>query len=177
MSQMHQMQVSYVSTEDRLLLRLNTKSRQEFRFWMTRRYAALLWNALIKVIDEAAKSPGKPSVAEIQDPLVKTAEQEVKHQEVVSQSDFKTEYQESTYLPLGEEPVLLFGIGLKSNEEGQPVLGMHPENGQGIEMVLNEQIVHSLCKLLADTTKKADWRLDLNFSEPTGEEGGTAGLN
>lgn len=179
---MHQMQLTYVPTEDRILFRLNTKARQEFRFWMTRRYSEILWNTLTKVLSEADQnkegSPGEPELPAAKDSLVESAKQEIKHKEVVSQSDFKTQYQESTYLPLGEEPALLFSVGVKPNPAGQALLGMHPEKGQGIEMVLNEQILHSLCKLLLETTSKANWKLDLKFVKPgdsSDEQGG--GLN
>lgn len=180
MSQMHQMQLSYVPTEDRILFRLNTKARQEFRFWMTRRYCGVLWNSLSKLIAESDRKLEEKSgeaAPPVQDALVESTKKEIKHQEVVSQSDFQTQYQESTYLPLGEEPALLFSVGIKPNPSGQAMLCMHPEKGQGIEMVLNDQILHSLCKLLVDTAAKANWNLDLRFVAPPEEEDGPAGLN
>ena len=175
---MHQMQLSYISTEDRLLFRVNTSARQEFRFWMTRRYTGLLWSALAKVIEESGETPQDAAPQPVPDPLSKSAEKELKHQELVSQSDFQTGYEESTYLPLGDAPVLLFSIGIKPSPEGQAMLCMHPENGQGIEMVLNEQIVHSLCKLITDTTSKAGWNLNLSFGGSSfGKTESTTGLN
>ena len=180
MSQMHQMQVSYVATQDRLLFRINTKERQEFRFWMTRRYTGILWHTLAQILSQRP-DPAAPPAPPLADPLVEAAKQEIKHQEVVSQADFKTQYQESSYLPLGEAPALLFSVGIKPGPEGQALLCLHPEKGQGIEMVLNEQIVHSLCKLIHDTTSKADWKLPLAFVPgtgfPPGAEGPPKGLN
>lgn len=183
---MHQMQLSYVSTEDRLLFRLNTKARQEFRFWMTRRYVMILWHSLNQLLAKeepaaAAAVPEVPAPALV-DPLVEAAKKEFKHQEFVAQADFKTQYQESTYLPLGEAPALLFSVGIKPAPDGTAMLCMHPEKGQGIEMVLNEQILHSLCQLIIDTTTKADWRLNLAFLPRGGNpgpatEGPAQGLN
>lgn len=181
MSQMRQMQLSYMPTEDRILFRMNTKARQEFRFWMTRRYVGILWASLSKMIsdkDEKEEVQEEPAETKVKDALVESAKKEIEHKEIVSKSDFKTQYQESSYLPLGEEPALLFSVGVKPNQSGQPMLCMHPEKGQGIEMVLNDQILHSLCKLIVDTAKKADWKLDLRFT-PASEEKGEppAGLN
>lgn len=180
MSQMHQMQISYVSTEDRLLFRLNTKARQEFRFWMTRRYVMILWHTLNQLLSKQEPTEGPPPSG-LTDPLVEAAKKEIKHQELVSQADFKTQYQESTYLPLGEAPQLLFSVAIKPAPEGQILLCMHPEQGQGIEMALNEQILHSLCQLIIDTTTKADWKLNLAFLPRGGAEGpvneGPQGLN
>ena len=155
------MQLSFVPTQDRLVFRLNTKSRQEFRFWMTRRYVKLLWKAIMDML-QAKKRP------EVRDESVRQMVIEAEHKEVVEKSDFKTEYQESTYLPLGEEPSLLFRVAMRvpdPGKEGHPVLCLHPEKGEGIEIALNEQILHSLCKLLAETTQKAEWGLDLDFAQ------------
>ena len=45
-----QMQMLYVSEEDRILFRVNSTSGEEFRFWLTRRYVLLL----IKVLKDFA---------------------------------------------------------------------------------------------------------------------------
>lgn len=181
MGQMHQMQLTYVATEDRMLFRVNTKARQEFRFWMTRRYTAILWHTLTQILANrpiAPDAPNAPVVPPVADPLVEATKQELKHQEVVSQADFKTQYQESTYLPLGEAPILLFSVGVKPAPDGQPLLCLHPEKGQGIEIVLNEQITHSFCQLILDTTAKAEWGLVLAFVPGTGPAPeGPKGLN
>ncbi|MBP6601622.1 MAG: hypothetical protein KA250_07460 [Verrucomicrobiales bacterium] len=168
MSQMHQMQLTYVSMEDRLLFRLNTKARQEFRFWMTRRYVMILWHSLNQLLAKEVGIAPVETEKPLHDPLVEATKKEIKHQEMVSQADFTTQYQESTYLPLGETPALLFSVGLKPSPEGQTLLCMHPESGQGIEIASNEQILHSLCQLLIDTTAKADWRLNLAFLPRSG---------
>lgn len=174
---MHQMQLTYVPTEDRLLFRMNTKARQEFRFWMTRRYVSILWNSLSGIISKAEKSKEEPDAPAPVDPLVESTKVEMKHQEMVKKSDFKTEYQESTYLPLGEQPSLLFSVAIKPNPNGQALLCMHPEKGQGVEMALNEQIVHSLCKLIVETTQKAGWALDLRFTDLKADDDSSSGLN
>jgi hypothetical protein len=178
MSQMHQMQLTYVALEDRLLFRVNTKARQEFRFWMTRRYVAILWHTLTQLLANRAPGSTDTPAAPLSDPLVEAAKQEIKHQEVVSQADFKTQYQESTYLPLGEAPILLFSVGVKPGPQGEALLCLHPEQGQGIEMALNEQILHSICQLILDTVAKAEWGLQLAFVPGTGPAPeGPRGLN
>ena len=42
----HQLNVSHVERQDRLLLRLNTQTAEEFRFWLTRRMTLRLTQAL-----------------------------------------------------------------------------------------------------------------------------------
>ena len=46
MTAINQLQMSYSPEEDRVLLRLNTTSAEEFRFWLTRRYCQLMVPAL-----------------------------------------------------------------------------------------------------------------------------------
>ena len=53
-----------------------------------------------------------------------STKKEIEHKEKIAGSDFETQYQESTYLPLGEEPALLFSVGIKSNPNGQPWMGL-----------------------------------------------------
>ena len=160
MSQLHQMQLSYVSEEDRILLRMNTRARQEFRFWVTRRYVDLLWKTVTQVVEKR-----EVKETQVQDELKKATQIEEKHQKEVQNSDFQTQYQESTYLPLGEAPALLFSAGIKPDAEGRALLCMHPKDGQGIELMLNDQIAHSFCKLLVDTSEKANWGLNLTWSK------------
>ncbi len=160
MSQLHQMQLSYISEEDRILLRMNTRARQEFRFWITRRYVILLWKTITQVVEKRIEEE-----TAVQDELKKVAQILDKHEKAVENSDFQTQYQESTYLPLGEKPALLFSAGIKPDPTGRALLCMHPKEGQGVELALNDQIVHSFCKLLSDTAKKAEWGLDLNWAK------------
>lgn len=192
------MQVTYAPVEDRLLFRVNTRQRQEFRFWMTRRFVALLWKTILghlRAAHDAAKEAGEELDGEnLQESAIEEKAKQTpeplkdaiiakEHEEQVAKSDFKTQYQESSYLPLGEQPLLLFGIGIKKGgpDGQQSILCMHPQKGEGIEISLNDQITHSLCRLVADATKKADWSLDLEFSQASryfpGKGGDGPGLN
>ena len=42
---------------------------------------------------------------------------------------------------------------------------MHPTNGQGIDFNLDRKVLHSFCRLLADAAEKAEWDLNLDFSQ------------
>lgn len=188
MGQMHQIQLTYVPGEDRILFRINTTEQEEFRFWMTRRYLALLWQTLSRLVSEisAAQGGGKTLAAAGArhsapvDPLSLAAGVEMKHQAAVASADFSTAYQEGPILPLGPEPALLHRIAVKPNESGQATLCLHPEKGGGVELVLNDRILHSLCQLMADTASKAGWGLELRFAAPppdAGEGQPPTGLN
>ncbi|MEO0414529.1 MAG: hypothetical protein AAF226_06220 [Verrucomicrobiota bacterium] len=170
MSQLHQMQCSFVPEEDRIMFRMNTRNRQEFRFWMTRRYVDLLWTTISNVVEQK-------EAPQARDELKKSATIQDKHEKTVEKSDFKTQYQESTYLPMGKEPLLLFSVGVKKSPEGKAILCMHPKSGEGIELAMNDQIVHSLCKLLIDSSEKAKWGLNLNWTKSHNTQVPKQGLN
>jgi hypothetical protein len=165
MGQLKQMQIVFVPVEDRLMFRVNTSNRQEFRFWMTRRYVGILWKAVLDMLRKRHVAEKPPEVAEKEAPL-EAAILSMEHQKAVEKADFKTEYQESSYLPLGESPTLLAKVAVKvSPDQEVPLLCMHPEKGEGIEIALNDQILHSMCRLLSDCAKQADWELKLDFGE------------
>lgn len=170
------MQLSYNAEEDRILLRMNTRTRQEFRFWMTRRYVVLLWKTITQVVDKREVQD-----TQVKDELKKATQIKEKHKKAVEKSDFETQYQQSNYLPLGEAPKLLFSAGIKPNAEGRALLCMYPKDGQGIDLLLTDQIAHSFCKLIEDACGKAKWELDLNWSkikpESDSSGGNEQGLN
>lgn len=165
MSQLKQMQIVFVPVEDRLMFRVNTSNRQEFRFWMTRRYVSILWKAILDMLQKRQMAEKPPEEQKKEAPL-QAALLSAEHKKAIEKADFKTEYQESSYLPLGETPVLLAKVAVKSRaDEGPPLLCMHPENGEGIEVALNDQILHSMCRLLSDCAKQAEWELKMDFGE------------
>ena len=42
---------------------------------------------------------------------------------------------------------------------------MHPLQGEGIELALNNQTLHSFCQLLSQAAAKAEWDLNLDFAQ------------
>ena len=158
MSGINQIQMSFSPTEDRILLRMNTMDSTSFQFWLTRRYVKLLWPVLLKMLKKDEQ---------ITSQLSDQAKQEMlsfQHQEAAQNMDYSQEYQAEAQQPLGNEPILLGKIGANQREDGTQILSMHPENGQGIELALNQILLHSICKLLQDTVAKTDWNIDLSRS-------------
>jgi hypothetical protein len=156
MSGISQIQMSFVPGEDRILMKMSTVSSEGFQFWLTRRYVKLLWPLLLNML--------------ARDNLVLLQESEEAKKEVMSflqeeaaqNMDFSQNFEDNfSAMPLGDKPVLLGKAGAKTNKDGAQVLSLHPESGQGIDLALNQQLIHSICKLLQDTVSKSDWDLDL----------------
>ena len=50
--QIHQMSVTYMPEQDRILMRINTTEGEEMRMWLTRRLMVGLWPLLTKLLTE-----------------------------------------------------------------------------------------------------------------------------
>lgn len=162
MGQLHQIQLQYDAHEDRGLLRISTQDRAEYRFWMTRRYVKVLWPNLLRMMSE------NEQVARQTDPAAKETVLSFQHEQAIGRSDFSTRYrEEDRHLPLGRDPILLARVQLKRNPAGTPVLCMHPLDGQGVDLAMNDVLLHSLCKLVADLVRQASWDVDATIPGTT----------
>lgn len=163
LTRLEQFNAGYDAAQDRILLRFRTTDDAEFRFWITRRYLSLLWPILMKIADEfsALKAPS--------DPLARSAISEMAHGKAVDQADFKSEYKDGSLFPLGAEPVLLAKITLKAIQGDVRTLVLLPQFGQGINLDLDERLVHILARLLQQTAVAAEWGLKLEISPGTNE--------
>lgn len=150
-----QLQIVYDPEQDRLMLRVNTQSQDEFRFWLTRRYTQLLHQALKTQVDS------DPDVQTQVTPEAQQAIQSFKREEAKSQGDFKQEFKESTSFPLGVEPLLAYKLSYK-NEQGKLQLGIEPKEGQGIKLALDMSLNLNITQLLRAGSEKAGWGLSFD---------------
>jgi len=160
MSRLNQIQVTFVAEEDRLLLRINTTDLAEFRFWLTRRMIGMLWPAIIQTLSS------DPQVAIQADKSAKEAVLAFQKEKAATNADFKTPYQEQpNQLPLGEQPILVTKIQIKAGQGNMRALCLHPSSGNGIEIAVDTQTLHTLCILLQNKAQVAQWGLTLNLGE------------
>ena len=162
MMQLHQIQVRYVPVEDRAMLRVATREGtdklSEFRFWVTRRYSMLLLSALGRNAVQAVGTRPETPASNRSQML------EFQRDAALADSDFKTGFVDSAKdMPLGSEPVLLARVGLNRLSNGMTVLALHPQRGKGIEVRLNDTLVHSLIKLVEDAARSGGWGLPDTF--------------
>lgn len=162
--QLHQIQCRYDDMNDRLLLRFSTTEATEFRFWLTRRFVSRLWELLLKLM-------------QLDQPIVQQADETAKkeilamrHEEFVKQGDFSKPFEEKEYsAPLGPEPILLAIAEAQRRPDGNTLLRLRPQQGQGIDLNLNAQLLHTVTKLIADAAMRAEWGLTLNMPKSTFE--------
>ena len=154
MSQLEQIQITYVASQDRLLMSLSTQDSKEFRFWLTRRFVKVLRAHLGESLSTQARIQVQA------DPAAKRELLNFEREQAVQAADFKTPYKaQDKSLPLGDEPLVLTRFRLQPRNDGSIVLTVGPDRGNGIDLALNPHLVHSFMALMDNALKAAEWNL------------------
>lgn len=168
--QIHQLQVVFDPAEDRLLLRVSTTDAQEIRAHLTRRYVRLLWPELLRVADAgvALKAPA--------------ARREVlafEREKALAQTDFSRPFEQPAgaprNYPLGEAPFLATRARVNAAGPGAYRVSIDPQAGRGIEIALDDRLLHSLLRLIESAVRAAEWNLTLEAIAPPPGPGPDAG--
>jgi hypothetical protein len=158
MARLSQLQIAFDPEQDRLLLRVNTDERTEFRFWLTRRLVARLWPLLTRVLESDQQVATQP------DPVARQAVFSFQQERALAGSDFETAYRdEPAQLPMGKEPLLVTRVKVRPGQ-GRVGLLLGRAAGEGVELALTNSLLHSLRKMLADAVAKAEWSVALTAS-------------
>jgi hypothetical protein len=146
---LQQINISYLPTEDRLLLKASTSDQNELRIWFTRRYTSLLINVLAQQMDKAG---GIMELASNKTTL-----------EQFKGGAFSQEYQQQTpqHFPLGENGVLGYRINAGKNTDSRVNLQLLPEAGEGLNLTLDKPMLFMFYNLLEQALVHADWNLSL----------------
>ena len=156
----HQLQVSYLIEQDRILVRLNSHGGEELRLWMTRRLSKNLLPHLVELAARIDMQPGPSTSHDGSDPQ---ALNEFKKQESLQQADFSTPFNnEAAMLPMGGEPLLATSVHITRHENGQLKLAFEEglpgvEKLRSFEFMLGTDLLHALMHLLEKALQHADW--------------------
>lgn len=161
MSHLHQLQVSYDQMQDRLILFLYTKDFQEYRFALTRHCTKILWKVLIDLLHASNKDV--KTILKEDERIAEQIETE-KTQQQPTAAKFSTQV---TVKPLGEMPVLVTKFAVKPEIEGKWRLRFEVVSGQSLEIGGDSMIALALCQMLRQTSKAADWQLNLTPTHPS----------
>ena len=167
----HQVSVSYVQEQDRLLIRINGKEGGELRAWLTRRLAL----ALLPVLDQTASEQISKAAANGVPTAVPDTSSDDQRSKLLAafeteaelrSGDFETEYEDRLGAPadplLGPEPLLLTEVKLTLLGNGQLRLQMF-EKLPGREMVRDFQVLmapqlsNALLQLLHQSIHASQW--------------------
>jgi len=155
---LHQIQLTYNEKQDRVLLRVSTTDGVEFQFWLTRRFIKRLWGLLVKLLEQ--DRPVRQQV----DPEARKTVLGIRHEGFAQQGNFTAPYEARQYQqPLGSEPMLVSRAEGKPRENGSFLLRLHPDQGQGVDIVLDTKLLHLFTKLLQQVVAKTDWDIKLEL--------------
>jgi len=155
----HQLQASYQQEQDRILLRLNTRTGEEFRLWLTRRMTLVA----LPHLTQMSQRMGSTSAEGVSHDGAQAGDlAHFKQQESLAQADFQTPYSDTTQLPAGDTPLLV--TQLRFTQLGDAMLRLAFEeklagaqSTRSFEVTLGLSIVHALLHLLEQVLKAAEW--------------------
>jgi len=155
---LHQLKLDFIPEQDRLLLRVSTDNQLEVRLWLTRRALRLLWPLLLQM------ARASPEIALQSNPQARDALVGMQHERALRQANFADAFEETPRaMPLGAEPILVARIRTSRDEQGNQVLALLPQQGQGIHLTLDNTLLHSLCKLLQNAVAQSEWDIALDL--------------
>ncbi|MDA0998139.1 MAG: hypothetical protein O2944_08035 [Proteobacteria bacterium] len=155
MSGLHQLTMSYTAEQDRILFRIATTDKTEYRLWLTRRFVHMLWGALRQTFENDAE------LKRVVDKEVKDAILGMQHQEAVQKTDFTTPPVADTTNP---GPLLVTGGTVNPGPE-LTAIKFKTSEGTDVRFNLNKQLMHAFCHLLVSTSLRAEWKLDLSMGD------------
>lgn len=163
----HQLSVHHDERQDRLMLRLNTQDRQEFRFWLTRR---MTQRFLAAVEQSAARlEAAQPGVAAT-DSTSQQILTELKRDAFLQKADFATPFDTQASLrPLGEQPMLITDAHITMKARGALEISFEdksdPQQVKSCQLHLQVNLVHGMVHLVQQAADKAQWGLSATPTE------------
>lgn len=165
--QIHQMSVTYLPEQDRILMRINTVEGEEMRMWLTRRLMVGLWPLMSKLLTEhllKLESAGASLAGA--NPELKKMLADFRKEEFLQHADFDTPYKEgqAARLPLGEEPLLVTDVDATPLATGPLRLNFNerPPNGdakpRSFQMEMQPKLMQGLMHLLDQALLQSQWR-------------------
>ena len=153
-NKLHQINMQYSNKEDRILLRTLTESNDEYLFWLTRRFTKLLTDIFDKEIESRG---GTTTIG---------AKKETTN--LLNEGAFDQPYVEEIPKkhPLGKDGALAFGIKTGKDDNGNLVLIIQSESGQGITYNLSDTLIYMFYSLLTQSVARAEWNIG-KLSEDT----------
>lgn len=174
----HQIQVRYDATADRLLLQLRTTEAEVYAVWLTRRMLQRLYPPFRQAVAQASVSRATPQALPV--PEARQMLEQAALQRTLQGADFAQPFSSTDAShPLGPEPLLPDAADLRPGADGQLTLAVRESRGRRIEMALNAELATALLRLLDSALVTAEWGLPVAeapaSAAPTGPPGASPG--
>jgi hypothetical protein len=161
----HQLSVTYLAEQDRILVRINTASAEEMRLYLTRRLMLGLWPLLSKLLTKhLLKLEAAGTSLETADEDLKRMLAEFRKDEFLKEADFDTPYKENqSVLPLGEEPLLVTDVDASPLPNGRLRLSFNERlpsvtAPRSFQMEMEPKLMQGMMHLLEQALGRAQWR-------------------
>ena len=161
----HQLSVTYLPEQDRILARINTTAGEEMRLWLTRRLMLGLWPLLSRLMTEhLLKLEAAGTSLEAADAELKKMLADFRKEEFLQNADFDTPYQEDDKrLPLGEEPLLITDVDASPLPSGRLRLSFNERppsesDPRSFQMEMEPKLMQGLMHLLEQALAQSQWR-------------------
>jgi len=169
----HQMQISYSSQEDRLVMNINSVEGEEMRLFLTRRIVASFWDILNQTINhslvdkpklsdmksESTQMMSEPGKELTPQQMQQEMERQVGHQNIINESDYETPFNAGNKFPMGEAPILIDKITINVYENSNITLIFANTASQEINLNLNFQLLHNILDLLIKVMPSTEWNI------------------
>jgi hypothetical protein len=174
----HQMSVTYMPEQDRILMRVNTTAQEEMRLWLTRRLMVGLWPLLSKMLtDHLLKLDAAGAALDTADDELKKMLAEFRKEEFLRHADFDTPYQEDPKgnFPLGADPLLVTDVDATPLPAGPLRLAFNerPASSEtaprSFQMEMEPKLMQGLMHLLDQAIMQSGWREPFT-AQPVAEE-------
>ncbi|GAC1605767.1 MAG: hypothetical protein NVS3B2_12540 [Ramlibacter sp.] len=175
----HQLSVTYVPEQDRILARVNTTAGEEMRLWLTRRLMLGLGPLLGQVMTEhLLQLEAAGTSLEVASDELRTMLADLRKQEFLQTADFDTPYRDSSpTLPLGQEPLLVTQVDASPLPGGRLRLSfgenVPASGGTGLarrfQMDMEPRLMQGLVHLLDQAVTQSGWREPFANAAPAQE--------
>lgn len=160
---LEQLNLSYLPTEDRILLRVGLvegEDKQEVQIHFTRRMVNLMWPAMMEAIT-AHMRLNRPETAFASEEMLNMDHDEA-IQNIAESGNFDRAYDSGNRkIVNGERPFLLETIKFHLQKDAPLWIQFFPEQGGTVDLKLDTDLLHGFCKLLIDAERASGWGLDL----------------
>ena len=168
-----QLNATYLLQEDRILFRINTESKEEFNFLLTRRVALFILAASEHLVEKQLEQK--------HDPVTAKAVADFEKKNLISSDRQGPEFESGETFPLGDAPILVLDVtcGITDSDGGGEqafsidfVLG----KDQSINLKLPKPMLIAMRVLLENLCDQASWgRAVIAASAP--EAGGSVAID
>lgn len=169
-----QFNVTYIAAEDRILLRLNTTTQEEFRIWLTRRVMRKLARELggaerrllgLESPENGYLTPGARAIQEFQ------------REARTANIDFGERFEDgSAGFPFGPAPVLATDCEIRTQGEIAAIT-LTLNNNRNLNFSLDARGVHGTLAMLQRAVAHSDWDLGSELESPAMPPARQAGLH